>query len=617
MYKFLKDILALPHGGLLRYVLPLCWVVAAHAGEPSWPQEPVSLQVQEQQLSDFLQDFFSASGLRVLVSEGVKGRISGQFSDKPEKIFTDLVKAYSLLPYYDGAVFHVSSVKEIQSKSIKVRPADVDRVVQQLVTQDLVDDYQSVQVASDSGLIKVRGAREFISDVEEMVQSIQPPPRPTPAVIPQPEKTVVPAKKKELIFRTFRLKYASAGNVTFYQNGREVSIPGVATLLRSMVGDGLSASIGGANFNAPRDSTVRKLRGKGLQRYSVSDDEEEAAAGAPSQLNGNNTRSVPSGQGGQVRIEAERNLNAVIVRDYAEAMPLYEDLIRELDKEPLLIEIQVAIIDIDKSKLRDLGVDWRFQNNDTSVNLGGGDVNGQNGGLLLNTVLGDAGKFFAKVNALAEKGNARVVSRPQVLTLSNIEAVLANDQTFFVRVAGQEEVDLFDVSVGTSLRVLPNVVGAPDDPQIRLLVTIEDGSIAEESQVDGIPVVDRSSLSTQAIIYNGESLLLGGLVRETTSKDTTKVPLLGDVPGVGNLFKRTTDVEATSERLFLISPHVVNSNRRKVWQSAPPSTVPETLAARSGQGAVLRARRDLGVKTTANEDENATRKDQGDYLDGF
>ena len=333
-----------------------------------------------------------------------------------------------------------------------------------------------------------------------------------------------------------------------------------------MVGDGQQALATSRVFNQPRDSTVPKLRGQGLSRHA--DQATRVAHETPTETD---PRSVGTGHGGSVRIIAEPNLNAVVVRDRPGAMPLYESLIAELDKEPVLVEIQVTIVDVDKNKLRDLGVDWRFQSDGTNAQLGGGDVVGQNGGLILNTVLGNAGRFFARVNALAEEGSAEITSRPQVLTLSNLEAVLANDESFFVRIAGNEEVDLFDVSVGTSLRVLPNVVGDADDPQIRLLVTIEDGAIDPTASVDGIPVVERSSLNTQAIIYDGESLLLGGLVKDATSVVKTKVPLLGSVPGVGRLFQRTRSVAGRTERLFLISPRLVGRQRRARPSAASPA----------------------------------------------
>ena len=239
-------------------------------------------------------------------------------------------------------------------------------------------------------------------------------------------------------------------------------------------------------------------------------------------------------------------------------------------------------------RLRDLGVDWSYQSDDTQAQLGGGAVLQQDGGLLLNTVLGDPRRFFASINALAESGSAQVVSRPQVLTLSNLEAVLQTDQSFFVRVAGNEEVDLFNVSVGTSLRVVPNVVGSKDDPQIRLLVTIEDGEIEPDFAVDNIPIVERSSLSTQAIIFNGESLLIGGLVRDSTSTDTTKVPLLGDVPAVGRLFKRTVELETSTERLFLISPRIVAADRAgRSRPLAAPGVVTQGTRVKAPQAAAV------------------------------
>ena len=302
-----------------------------------------------------------------------------------------------------------------------------------------------------------------------------------------------------------------------------------------------------------------------------------------------------------------------MVRDYADSMQLYQDLIAELDKEPQLVEIQVTIVDIDRNKLNDLGVDWRFDDRRNSIAAGGGDPGAQNGGLLLNTVLGDSGNFLARVNALAKNGSAQVVSRPQVLTLSNLEAVLATDQSFFVRVAGREDVDLFDVSVGTSLRVVPSVAGEATDPQIRLRVAIEDGSISAQT-VDDIPIVDRATLNTQAVIYDGQSLLLGGLVRDETTKDTTKVPLLGDVPGIGRLFRRTTEVKANQERLFLISPRIVATNTtRPGAPGVAPAPAPRGAPVPRGAPAAA----STGTATARERVPPPPEQSPRAYLDGF
>lgn len=576
-------------------IVSLAMLLAAlsvQAATPQWSDEPVSLQVQDESLRDFVQDFASLTGVRVLMSDAVQGRISGRFDDKPGVVFNKIVKAYALLTYYDGSVIHISMASEIQSKSIKVKPAYVERVVEALVKHDLVDRNQSVDVDRSSGVIKLRGAPEFVIDAEQLVKTVQPKPsRIRTMTIKDAPGTPAKSNPDELVFRTFKLKYASAGDVTFYQNGRDVTLPGVASLLRTMLGDGRRATGSAVSFNKPSDMTVPGLRGKGLRRYNTDLETAPERPVEPARRE-RADRSVASGRGGNVRIVAEPNLNAVIVRDMASAMPLYENLIAELDKEPILVEIQVTIIDIDKNKLLDLGVDWRFDSKNTDARFGGGAVEGQNGGLILNTVLGDSRRLLARVNALAEDGSANITSRPQVLTLSNLEAVLANDESFFVRIAGNEEVDLFNVSVGTSLRVLPNVVGDKSDPQIRLLVTIEDGAIDPTESVDGIPLIERSSLNTQAVIFDGESLLLGGLVRDSASVVTTKVPLLGSVPGVGRLFQRKTTIESSTERLFLISPRLVVANRNShakpsssssIYLTGTGSTPEATMAQRPGQ----------------------------------
>lgn len=529
-------------------ILSMC----VSAAEPKWPQQSLTMQVQERPLEQFLTDFFAAIDMTVLVNDSVTGRISGKFDDAPEKIFEDVVKAYGLLPYFDGTVFHVSSASSIQSRSFKLSAKELDRVLKSLITQGLSDRYQSVHVLRAEKQLKVRGAPEFIADVENIVRAIAPArrKRPVQQLIVTPETS-----PNELEFRTFSLQYASAADVTLVQGGREFTIPGVASILRSIVGDGQSPTITSMRFGPAGPSRV-----PGLREDTPPAVKADLQLGKPIDATQLTSGGVTTDRPFVARIEAERNLNAVIVRDYADAMPVYKQLIVQLDQEPLLVEIQVTIIDINKSEFDDLGVDWQYSDSQTQARFGGGEVVDQTGGLLLNTVLGDSGRFLSRVNALEVTGSADVVSRPQVLTLSNLEAVLTSDQSFFVRVAGNEDVDLFNVSVGTTLRVVPSIVGSKEDPQIRLLVSIEDGSLTPDA-VDEIPIIDKSTLSTQAIIYNGESLLLGGLVRESTISDETKVPVLGSVPIVGRLFKRKTDVKSSTERLFLITPHLVNGTR--------------------------------------------------------
>ena len=556
--------------------------------KPDWPEQTQVITVQDKPLKEFLSDLFAISSVTVVFSEQVQGRVSGRFEQSTDKTFDNIVKAYGLLPYYDGNVMHISTMAEVQSKSIHTAPELIDQILQQIIELNLTDSRQSIQIVKRSGLIKARGSAQFVNDVEELVttmtesqQQIQNDVLLTGLSPNQHGSNPV----SDMVFQTFQLRYASAVDVSYIQNNKEIVIPGVATLLSQMVNGGRHLTAPAPPINLRPNHTLPGLKGQGLNpQYDNQDNSEsdvqltsylQPESGASQLYSGfsTNVHATPSGQVNTLRIIPERNLNAVIIRDYAQSMPLYADLIKQLDKEPQLIEIQVTIIDVDRNKLLDLGLDWRYQGSRTTARLGGGDnldADGSAGGLLLNTVLGDAGQFIANIRALAQAGSAQVVSKPQVLTLSNLEAVLRNDESFFIRVAGNEEVDLFNVSAGTTLRVVPQVVGDKNYPQIRLSVSIEDGSIVPDASVDDIPVIENSSLNTQAIIYNGENLLLGGLVRETTRKNASKVPLLGDIPAVGNLFKRTVTTDTRTERLFLISPRIVSHQRRQ--QASYPTT---------------------------------------------
>jgi type III secretion protein C len=561
----------------------------ALAAEPRWPDRSLTIEAQDQPVGDFLRELLRSAGLRAQPSGSLSGRISGHFDDSPERIFADVMKAYDLVPYYDGDVMHVVNAQELQSKSIRARPDEIDRIARKVATR----------TSNEDGVIKLRGVPAFVQDIEALITAQR-----TPERQPQPTQARSEAPQA-LIFRTFQLKYASAADQTYYQNGQEVKIPGVVTLLRAMTG--ISGSLVAASYSPeePTGQSRPSVRGQGLRRFDR--DTRDRERDARDQRAPRDASGYVSDRDSAVRIEADPNLNTVIVRDYGDSMRMYEDLIAQLDREPQLVEIQVTIIDVDRSKLKDLGFDYRFQDGRTSINAGGGDPGPQNGGLLLNTVLGDAGNFLARINALAKNGSAQVVSRPQVLTLSNLEAVLATDQSFFVRVAGDEEVDLFDVSVGTSLRVVPSVAGEAAAPQIRLRVAIEDGSLSEQT-VDDIPIVDRATLNTQAVIHDGQSLLLGGLVRDEMIKDTTKVPVLGDVPGIGRLFRRETEVKASQERLFLISPRIVATGPTPVRAPSSPAIVPPPSIPISNSP-IARAATPSAPRTTQHPPQA--------YLDGF
>ncbi|MFM2398645.1 MAG: SctC: non flagellar system conserved protein, partial [Pseudomonadota bacterium] len=183
-------------------------------------------------------------------------------------------------------------------------------------------------------------------------------------------------------------------------------------------------------------------------------------------------------------------------------------------------------------------------------------------GLVATTIIGSQRHFFlARVNALAQDGDAMLQSKPRVLTLSNNEALLQNIEEFYVRVPGYQQSDLFNVSTGLLLRVTPSVI--EDDQggrKFRLNIRIEDGSTSRPgTEVDGIPRVSRTVINTQTVVNEGDSLLIGGFTLESRMNGSSGVPGLKNVPILGWLFGQKSAETRRVERVFLITPKLVGA----------------------------------------------------------
>jgi type III secretion protein C len=288
--------------------------------------------------------------------------------------------------------------------------------------------------------------------------------------------------------------------------------------------------------------------------------------------------------GDSPRIVADPYRNAIIIRDYPDRIPIYEDLVRQLDIESQIIELDATVIDIDKSNVRQLGIDWTYQHGNTGAAFGGGihpvDAAGALSGLQFNSIISDASTFMARVNALETEGVTNIVQRPQVVTLNDVEAVIESTQTIYFPVSGAFDEDLYNVVAGTVLRVTPHMIVDNGRQRIRLLVEIDDGTVQVTNQPTvnaagqklqlAVPSVVNNAVNTQAIIDAGEGLLLGGLVRHENTRTTNKIPLLGSIPLLGHLFRGDSVTRDHTERLFLISPQIVTASAATIPQSAKP-----------------------------------------------
>jgi type III secretion protein C len=281
-------------------------------------------------------------------------------------------------------------------------------------------------------------------------------------------------------------------------------------------------------------------------------------------------------------IVADQRTNSVIVRDSADHMAQYDTLIHRLDVKPQLIEIEARIIEIDDTALQQLGVDWTAHNSHLDVQTGTGALPqlGYDGtvtqsfgqttlpgnvlaaasplGGSVAAVLGDAGRYLmARISALQQANNAKIDASPKVVTLNNIEAVMDNKQQFFVPVSGYTAGDLYSISTGISLRVLPMVVEENGKTRIKLDIAIQDGELTSQT-VGNLPVIQNSDINTQAFIDEGDALLIAGYRADSDTSGVTGVPGLSKLPLIGALFRTNNSQKSHMERLFLLLPRVIS-----------------------------------------------------------
>ena len=537
MNKLIKHISATLLIVLAGFVTPLM------ANELPAMERKVSLSVREQPVQQFLETLFAQVNVPVTVSEEIEGLMNGRFDGTAREVFDKVASAFNVSLYFDGVVAHVYSGSEIKRTLMPVSALTAGRVEKIAHRMNLGDRNNKID-AGNGGLI-VTGTRRFLEQIEELSFSVQ-------------SNDKESTKKAPLAYRVFYLSNAWAADTSFDVGGESVTISGVATLLSELVNDGeLPVSIQSRRTNS-NGGSLEGLRGKGLQAVAspgVQPLEIQSEAEIEPAFSQSNTGA---------RIVADSRLNAVIIRDAADRMQAYQALINDLDRPSQMVEIEATIIDVNTDKTRELGVGWQYRRSDGVLSSIGGTANGQTGtvfpgspiqgaGAVLSTVLGAKEQFLSRIRALEEKGAARVVSKPHVITLSDVEAVLGATTEFFVRVAGDEEVDLFNVPVGTVLRVTPHVFQESGQSRIKLLVNIEDGA-ASSREVDQIPVIERANINTQAVINEGDSLLIGGLVRDSYQEVASGVPLLGSIPFLGRLFKSTSSSSNRVERLFMITP---------------------------------------------------------------
>ncbi|MFN7221013.1 MAG: type IV pilus secretin PilQ [Burkholderiales bacterium] len=191
-----------------------------------------------------------------------------------------------------------------------------------------------------------------------------------------------------------------------------------------------------------------------------------------------------------------------------------------------------------------------FTAGDLNVNLPVAAA-GQLGLTFLN--LGNGNVVNLELSALEADNRGKVVSNPRIVTADKRKATITQG----TEIGFQTQAS----SGGTTTQFKPAVLSLDVTPQItpddKVIMDLDIKKDSVGALIGGIPSIDTRTLKTQVLADNGETIVLGGIYEQTTRTDVTKVPLLGDIPVLGNLFKTTTKRDEKTELLIFITPRII------------------------------------------------------------
>lgn len=540
----------------------------ALAGDPPFGRKEVSISARGQDVRDFVTDLFAEAGLKAKVSTKAKGQVQAVFRGPPAEIWATIARAYGLVAYWDGAMVRVYDDEEIVTRSIAV--AEADKLVAQVTRLGMTDPVNTAKASN--GMVLATGVPAFLDRLEDMASqqrmavktvpetpAVQQASSTWPVASPLIKAPLVRASVRSEVVRTatgrspfevriFYLTYRDAADREVRSSDRSTVIPGVATLLIEQMGDGRQVSqVSSGAANEYAISGLRGLRDRSRSNSGNFDDFRDQ---------GGNRQDAPAYDLDGPRISADPTVNAVIVRDRPETMAVYEQLITNLDIEPLMVETQVTILELNVTKLKQLGLDFGFGLEGLGVLFGGG-LNLGPGGITGGFISGDGEVFLARVRALEERGAIRIVTRPSISSPNNEVGSFELSSQQIIRLQGEREVDALSFNYGLIMRIRPAAIEDGGEMRIRMQVEIADTSL-NGLVVDGIPTAAGARISTQVIVPHGESVMLAGMTSTRTFDTKSKTPVLGDVPGLGQLFRKRTKGEDHVERLFLLTPRVSN-----------------------------------------------------------
>ncbi len=296
-------------------------------------------------------------------------------------------------------------------------------------------------------------------------------------------------------------------------------------------------------------------------------------------------------------ILADDRSNQLIIRDIPITIPIMDNLIHQLDRKSQQVEIEARVVSASRSFAQDIGTELGFAGTTTSGRSlfsgspavggsgitpgsgipqnpvtfpsGGTSGNGVSTGLPLQTNF-QAGSptsgfgfshrspnfaidFF--ITAAEAKGVGKLLSKPRIVTQNNEKALVKQGTKIPIQTTVNNTVSVQYIDAVLKLEVTPQITA---EGTVFMDVLVENTQVDNGiARIQGIPALDTQSAETKILVPDGGTVVIGGVIVSQQNVNVTQVPLVGSLPLIGNLFKRTNVTVSSQELLFFLTPRII------------------------------------------------------------
>jgi Bacterial type II and III secretion system protein/Bacterial type II/III secretion system short domain len=270
---------------------------------------------------------------------------------------------------------------------------------------------------------------------------------------------------------------------------------------------------------------------------------------------------------GRVQVAADPGSNAVVIAGEQSAADEIAELARALDVPRRRFVLEAEIVELSRTARRELGVQWSIDGTVAAdIDFPAADTPGEGAGIIVAT--DGAHTLRARIGALEADGQVHIVSRPRVVVLegrpASIESVRILRVRFPDRAAVVGEIDkggvggeraVEEIPVGVTLRVEPSMQA---DGRIVLRIRAKSSTLGPPQPPDGIPEELSRMVDAEVAVADGETAVLGGLLREGNNRSGAGVPFLRSVPILGLLLGKRAHDDDSEELVVLVTPHLLS-----------------------------------------------------------